>query len=382
MNPYLTVFLAAGLLAVDATAQQPSPCLGPQYFFGSDWQDSSYTAGGHTPQWFTDTTPNWDVACIEDQAGVPAIWSNDCFVGCRRYEFWMKARGRSDDNSAMGFVFGFCDGDQNNPNADYFAVLWFGDSETMNLPGCHGSATHPRGLYLVRVTGIPDPAEMWSMQDLPCNGPNNAVELLATATNLGDTAYTRYAPTNVVFEMEIDNLKVWINGSLEFDRDGDYSDYRRGCFGYYSQGLFADFWMLETEPTNPTTASWNNYGTGVAGCYGVPSLTMLNRPVIGSVPQIEFGNAGPSPKSAAVFWSTASDNVFIPFLGGNLLIEAPYPAVTSHLLPPGGLVFECNVVDTSCQGGREFFLQLVCPDDCAPAGFALSQGLRIVIGDY
>ncbi len=383
MLPIRTIsLLALTTLASSVVAQ--SECTGPQYFFANGWSNGSYSANGQTPQWFTmNPTPDWDVACISDQSGIPAIWNNSCTVGCRQMQFFAKGRGEQDDNDTLGFVLGFCEGDQNDPNADYLAVLWNKDEATATLPGCAGSGTHPRGMRLVRVFGMPDPQEFWSQTNLmlPCSDMNSGVEVLATANTLGDQGWTRYVPHGFWVELREDNLKVFVDGSLEFDRDGDYSAYIDGCFGYFAQGQFVDFWGLEQYALNGVQASWNNYGTGTPGCDGVPSLTMLNLPYIGGNPEIRIGNDGDQQHTGAMIWSLAPDNVFEPFLGGNLLVAQPFAAVTTQLVDPGGFVFACQILDGSCQNGVEFFLQWVCIDPCGPNGWAMSEGLHITLGD-
>ncbi len=377
--------LAAAFTLV-ATLHAQSECTGEQYFFDDSWMNGSYTVNGETPQWFfPDFTSAWDVACVQDQSGIPAIWHNSCSVECRQMQFFAKGRGGPDDNDSLGFVLGFCEGEQNDPNADYLAVIWNKDEVTAQLPGCAGPGTHPRGMRLVRVFGIPDPQELWSQTnlDLPCSDLNNGVEVLATANTLGDTGWTRFMPHGFWVEFREDNLKVWVDGNLEFDRDGDYTPYSGpdNCFGYFAQGQMVDFWGLEQYALEGVPASWNNYGTGTPGCDGVPELTMLNLPFIGGNPEIFIGNAGNTQKTGAMVWALAPANQFEPFLGGNLLVMPPFAAVTTQIVDPGGFTFACQIDDGSCQNGVEFYVQFICIDSCGPNGWALSRGLKIVLGD-
>ena len=381
------VALSTSLLTAQAETwgrhrRPTSPCNGDLVYFDSTWQNSSYTVDGETPQWFF---PNWssqyDVACIDGNSWVPAIWSNSCPLGCRRLTFKMK--GRDHDDDTIGFVLGFCDGDQTDPDADYLAVLWNDDEDTKQLSGCGPRVTHPKGMRLVRVFGVPDPSEFWAQDnfDLPCSDLNSGVEVLASAMTRDDRGWPRDTAVHVKVELTPTNLKVWIDGTLEFDRNDDYTPYIMGCFGYYSQSQFADFWNLESEPINPVWARWDNYGMGTPGCYGVPSLELDDYPVTGTTVDIEIGNAGPANATCAMVWGWAPEDLFVPLLGGHLLVHAPFITVVPIDVPPGGLDVDCQIADDACAAGTHLYLQVICIDSCGPAGLALSRGLDIRIGD-
>lgn len=364
-----------------------NPCVGPQVYFGDRWHNGSYTVGGTTPQWFF---PNWsshyDVACIDDgnasqSTHIPAIWVNECSIGCRALEFYIKGRNNGDDDS-IGFTLGFCDGDQNNPDADYLAVIWNGAEQTAQFPNHCESVTKPVGLHLVRVTGIPDPAEFLGQTNLACTPASSGVELLQEATNLADTSWTPGTPHAIRVEMEINSLRVWVDGTLEIERAGDYSSYVGGCFGYYSQSQFSDFWGLEVTPLNPVVASWSNYGTGLAGCGGIPSLTMLANPIMGTQGQVAIGNDGPAVVPTGLFVSLSPEDLFIPLFGGNLYVAFPLAGVVPLHVPPGGTIFECAVPDDSCVAGVSLYWQAIGVDSCGPNGFSMSPGLQMTLGDY
>lgn len=137
---------------------------------------------------------------------------------------------------------------------------------------------------------------------------------------------------------------------------------------------------LECACINDSEASWENYGQGVAGCDGVPAIGMNNLPLTGSNPEIYVGNTGNAPRQGALFWGLAPDTMFIPIIGGDLLVAAPWAAVTTILVPPGGYIFNCTIFEEPCQGGVEIYLQAVTIDPCGPVGFALSRGLKLTIG--
>ena len=380
---------------LDGTVEQagnpPSgdPCSGHFFQFGPEWSDSHYAAPGFRREWFFPTFANGsEIACIENgndhNHGDPTIWSkNDCPIGCRRLEFIMK--GRNNDDDSMGFTLGFCAGDETDPNADYLAVIWNGDSsQTDSLEAsCEPSfsATRPDGLSLVRVTGTPDPIEFWAQDDfdLSCSPIGSGLEVLTEGITLAGTGWDEDVENEVAVEMLSFNLKVWINGTLEIDRDGDYTPYLQGCFGFYNQSQFADYYEYEVSPL-VALAEAENYGDGLAGCDGVPSLTIAELPRIGSNPAITLGVGNSTPTISAFIWSLAPGD--FPLFGGSLLVSPPFAAITVQPIPVGGFTFNCLIPNDCAQAGVEFFLQGLVGDPglCAPEGISMSRGLRARIG--
>lgn len=136
----------------------------------------------------------------------------------------------------------------------------------------------------------------------------------------------------------------------------------------------------ECECLGGDEAFWQNYGEGLAGCDGVPSLEMLKQPLTGTVPEIAIGG-GSVTRSCAMVWGIAPAETFIPFLGGNLLIQTPVAAAIPFTLSPTGFVFECAIPEDPCGVGNDVYLQIICIDDCGPTGFSMSRGLQIHVGD-
>lgn len=129
------------------------------------------------------------------------------------------------------------------------------------------------------------------------------------------------------------------------------------------------------------TASDTLYGAGVAGCAGVPPIGIAQPPLTGTSPQIALGNPDNVTKQCAMVWGLNRASRNVPFLGGNLLVSSPFAAVVTIPVPPGGTTFNCTIPDLGCQAGTQLNLQMVCIDTCAAAGFSLSRGLELMIGD-
>ncbi len=372
----------------DVPPPPSNPCLGSQVYFDDGWQNSSYTVNGQTPEWFFPPwTDEYDVACIGNSnpahdTHIPSIWSNSCSVGCRRLEFTIKGRNNGDDDS-IGFVLGFCDGEQNDPNADYLAVIWNGPEQTIQLPNFCQEATRPAGLHLVRVTGIPDPAEFFGQTNLDCTPASSGVELLQEAINLTDTGWPPGVAQDIAVELTEGRLQVWVEGSLEIDYEAPIMvSYLEQCFGYYAQTQFADFWGLTVESLNNFPAAWSNYGEGTEGCAGVPEIGMLANPILGTLGQVFVGNATPDSTECALFVSLTPGELFLDILGGDLLVGVPLAGVVPLTVPPGGATFDCAVPDNSCVSGVSLYWQAICIDPCSPTMLAASRGMQMTFGEF
>lgn len=108
---------------------------------------------------------------------------------------------------------------------------------------------------------------------------------------------------------------------------------------------------------------------------------MSGVPRLSTDPIIIVGNDGPNDETCALFWSWTQDELFIPFLGGNLLVGLPVIVSVGYTVPSGGFDFVCAISSDCGQLGWELYLQMICIDDCGPANFSMSQGLRFRIGD-
>ncbi len=130
--------------------------------------------------------------------------------------------------------------------------------------------------------------------------------------------------------------------------------------------------------TSTCVASWTSVGTGLAGTIGTPRLKpdLGTAPVLGQVFDVNVSNTAGVPTSSWLLAGLAE--LSLPFKGGVLhtdplvIVGVPLPTDTSVIplaLPDDETL--CHVVLTT---------QLVVQDAGAPVGFALSPGLRMVLG--
>ena len=117
-----------------------------------------------------------------------------------------------------------------------------------------------------------------------------------------------------------------------------------------------------------------NYGTGLAGANGVPSLSAGTRPVIGQNLRIVIGNSsGIGGAGCVLVAGVARAN--LPVLGGTLLVA---PIVTQGLaLGPLFSIFNILYPNDPSLVGQPVDFQTVQLDTAAPQSFAFSCGLEV-----
>jgi len=134
------------------------------------------------------------------------------------------------DDDYIGFAIGFEPGDTGNANADYLLVDWKRNTQGWNFPGNGLGGTADRGLAVSRVKGIPFADELWQHIDYS-PPPGQGVTELARGNNLGGTGWAIGQSYAFRIEFTPHSLKVYVDGDLEIDINGDFDD---GRFAFYS----------------------------------------------------------------------------------------------------------------------------------------------------
>ena len=124
-------------------------------------------------------------------------------------------------------------------------------------------------------------------------------------------------------------------------------------------------------------ASWSNYGTGLAGTAGVPSLTLSANPVHNRSITVDASNSQGSATTGLLIAGFTVDST--PFLGGTLL--ASQNVLLLLPVPKAGLSLPVTVPSVAqvCTG-TQVYLQILERDTGAPLGLSFSRGLRLVVG--
>jgi hypothetical protein len=125
------------------------------------------------------------------------------------------------------------------------------------------------------------------------------------------------------------------------------------------------------------TATWSNYGTGVAGTHGVPSFTSQQDPVLGTTITVDAGNSYANPTSGIFFLGFQQANLHTG-LGGDLLL---IPGIVQPIsFSFGGDSFTGAIPNDPALHGFEIDLQVVEVDPGAVKGVSFTQGLQLLLG--
>ena len=125
-----------------------------------------------------------------------------------------------------------------------------------------------------------------------------------------------------------------------------------------------------------TTASWSNYGSGLRGTLGVPTISLSAPPLLHSGFDVVVTNS--NAWFAVGLLLVGIDDADVPAWGGRLLV-APLMAVPVALWP-GTTRFAEEVPPDEVLAGDHFFLQALELDPGAPKGISMTPGLDLVIG--
>ncbi|MEM1182926.1 MAG: LamG-like jellyroll fold domain-containing protein, partial [Acidobacteriota bacterium] len=200
---------------------------------------------------------DWDVAAdgssvLQRLNGPPTFFYGDFSAFSTRIEGTIEVRTRDDDDF-IGFALGYLPGDLTNPDAEYLLVNWKRLEQSISesassFVGCERSASDVRGLRVARVLGTPLEAEFWSHNDAPCNGPENGLEVLARGATLGDVGWEPFTPYTFTFEYLPNRLRVFVNGQLEIDVEGDFPNGRLTFYNHsHAQVRYSAFRFLPRE---------------------------------------------------------------------------------------------------------------------------------------
>jgi hypothetical protein len=121
-------------------------------------------------------------------------------------------------------------------------------------------------------------------------------------------------------------------------------------------------------------ASSSNYGTGLTGKSGVPTLSASAAPKISVTINLLASNSSGSTTQGLLL--VGFSPLSIPFLGGQLLVAPPY-ALVNLVVPNGGVTLPVTVPNAACVS---VFVQLMQLDTAATQGVSMTRGLRLNIG--
>jgi hypothetical protein len=223
--------------------------------------------------WTKEGSGNWVLApdnnsVTQTQNVNPGVFYSDFDSIGRSLSGTVKVNTSSDDDF-IGFVVGFNPGDMTDGASEFLLIDW--KQTNQGSFGCNADV----GLSVSRVsTGLADNRGAW------CHDANGVTEL-ARATNLGSTGWTDQQTYTFDIQYSATNLKVFVDGALEFDLAGTFTDGRFGFYNYSQQNVtyagISDDVLPPVEGGVPEPAAWALMITGF-GAAGA----MLRRRRVGS----------------------------------------------------------------------------------------------------
>ena len=200
----------------------------------STWTAESYPAvSGFPAGVWTVSADNSNV--LQSKNGQPTLFYSDFSVFNTEVQGKIKVETTGDDDY-IGFALGFQPGDTTNSNADYLLIDWKQVNQWYNFgyPSYSPGGWAYKGLAVSRVKGVPNADEFWQHADHAATGSplGQGVTELARATNLGSTGWADWKEYTFEFEFTPTSLKVWVDGNLEIDITGDFTDGRIAFYNF------------------------------------------------------------------------------------------------------------------------------------------------------
>ena len=185
-----------------------------------------------------DVPGRWNVAAdgqsvLQELNGWPTAFYGPFVATNVTMEGQIRVQTTGDDDQ-VGFLLGYKPGDFENPNADYLMVDWRQSHQTISNV-CPSSVSGARGLAVSRVSGMPTVGEFWAHRDFDdaeCGSVGGITELARGLTR-GSTGWADHRTYTFRFETTPTTLKVWVDGTLEFDLTGDF-DFGSGRLAFFN----------------------------------------------------------------------------------------------------------------------------------------------------
>ncbi|MEQ9553723.1 MAG: hypothetical protein RIM23_29385 [Coleofasciculus sp. G3-WIS-01] len=179
----------------------------------NEWQEESYEKGAG----------KWDISrngqeVIQKKNGKPTLFYSPFNVFNTKVSGKISV-GNTGDDDFIGFALGFHPGDTTNSSAKYLLVDWRKGQQK------RWGELAKTGLAVSLINGVPkDQAEFW--------GHTGKVTELARGKTLGNKGWQKNVENTFDFVYTKTNLQVSVNGSLEIDIDGDFSEGRIAFYNF------------------------------------------------------------------------------------------------------------------------------------------------------
>lgn len=253
----------AGMLAVAMSLSLVSGLASAAQIDLNDWTAESYPAVSGFGAGV------WNVAAdgssvTQTVNGQPTFFYSDFNAFGTKTTGTLRVSSAGGDDDFIGFALGFNPGDSLNDSASYLLIDWKRASQTFNFgaPSASPGGLAAAGLAVSLVTGIPDADEFWQHANLDGTDAGSGLTELARAINLGSTGWAFNTDYEFSFDFGPNNLQVFVDGVLEFDILGDFTDGRMAFYNFSQAQVIYSAFELDEGSFPPDDDNGNGNGNG------------------------------------------------------------------------------------------------------------------------
>lgn len=228
------------------------------------WTAESYPAVNGFP------TGNWNVApggasVTQTVNGQPTLFHSPFNVSGT--DVRGRIRSGAGDDDFVGFALGFQPGDSSNAAASYLLVDWKQGNQFHNFPAPSTTpgTTAARGLAVSLVSGLPTADEFWGHTNFAQNA-NGGLQELARGATLGNTGWVTNREYEFRFVFLPNQLQVYVDGSLEIDLAGAFSDGRMAFYNFSQPNVTYSAFTVDAAVV-PVPGAALLMATGLAGLW-------------------------------------------------------------------------------------------------------------------
>ncbi len=280
-------------------------------------------------------------------------------------------------------------------------------TETVTLPNTGYYTLHVRaqnnqstGWYGFKLDRVNDPvgadrmALDWNLEGSLTSAADFAVyqiravagsqaQLTFTSENSGYPSYNYYHYAELLGDDGTQIAAVQGNGAapITFTETGVYTLFVAAqnwqSTGWYAAALECQSWPVTACDD---AAHSSNFGAGLAGTNGVPSLTTAAPPQLGAMLDVNVGSSATQPTTALLLIGLSSANDPLAGYGGTVLVANPTLHVLSGVAPSGSTL-QFPIPNDALLLGLGFAAQSLVVDAGAVNGFAFSPGLLVLLGN-
>jgi len=318
----------------------------------STWTAESYPAvAGFYPGVWTVSEPNHE-SVEQSINGQPTMFYSDSNAFNTQVEGSIIVTQNAGDDDYIGFALGFQPGDSSNPTADYLLIDWKKGTQWFDFgsPSCGPGSTAPIGLAVSRVEGVPTADEFWGhyteQTQAPCPLDDQGLTELARGMNLGSTGWIHDQGYIFTFEFFHNSLKVYVDGVLEIDIEGDFNDGRLAFYNFsqrwvtYSGFVVEPLLQIDIKPgSDPNSINLGDKGVlpvAILGSEGFDVYTIdLAKPITLGGTEVTTRGSEKAPKLAVSFEDVNDDghmDLMTFFSVQTLVINGALDETTTELM--------------------------------------------------